>query len=133
MTQDLDQRLADIEAREARFARDRLAFSLRAALVAAKCRPDAVEDAVMLMSASASPEFDAEGQLAKITVGAADYGTADQAVAEFMRARQHWATQSGPDPLVLSKVPPNKPADEIHTRERSPLELVHAGWSKPTG
>jgi hypothetical protein len=94
-----------IEAREAALAQREAAFQARLvrleltrALGASKCRPDALEDALVMMAGASTIEFGADG-VAKVVLAGAEYPSVDAAAEAFIASRAYLtATESAAKP-----------------------------------
>lgn len=129
----LEERQANLERREALLHDDRVRFELRGALAAARCRPDAIGDAVLLLASAAKVEFDAEGRISKLAFGSEEHATSAAAAEAFMSTRAHWLTPIEPPRLVRSDAsdPMREERDNGSPPPYSPIDLVSRGWLKP--
>jgi hypothetical protein len=160
-TQTPDQRFAELERRENVLRTDRVRFELGQALSAAKCRPDALADALAVISQAVGADFDADGRLAKLTLAGSDYATPADAASAFLAARAYlvereaeapapsttapraeqtvadaWARPQGKPPAARPKTPEartpaNATLTELIERGYTPGDLASEGWATP--
>jgi hypothetical protein len=156
-----DQRLAELERREATLRGDRVRFELGQALSAARCRPDALADALSVMAQAVGADFDADGRVSKLTLGGADYATPADAATAFLAARAYlvereaepapstpapraeqtvadaWAKPLSNPPAARPKAPEARklasaaPLSELLESGYSASDLASEGWATP--
>src|SRR5689334_5822877 len=90
----IEERLADVERRESTLLADRVRHELGQAL-APLCIAEGLQDAVQVMSASSTFEFDANGRIAKIKMGGKEYAGIGTAVTAFLEPRSHLIQKRG--------------------------------------
>jgi hypothetical protein len=118
-----EQRLAELERREAILQTDRVRFELGQALSAAHCRPDALQDALAVMASGAQPDFDADGRLSKLTLGGADYATPAEAASAFLSSRPYLLAEP------TSASAPSSPSPSANSPR--PEQTVVDAWARP--
>jgi hypothetical protein len=120
MANENDEKLADLERREAALRADRLRFELRAALTAARCRAEGLDDAVAIMAGTCAAELDEQGRITKLTFGENEYDTPAAAVEAFLGARAYFKEAGQPTPA---------PAGDNRTTATKPDQLAAEGWN----
>lgn len=117
---ELQEKTANLERREAALRADRMRFDLGSALTEAKCRPDAVPDAINVMMGTCAVDLDDDGRPTKYTMGGQDYKTASEAAAAFLAPREY----------LHDKAPEQKKA-AAERPQPSPQTVVAEAWARP--
>jgi hypothetical protein len=90
-----DEALARAQANEARWKQDRVGTAVTAALHGAKVIAAAAADAAHVFTRDAKIDVDEDGVITNVIYGGKSYPKVEEAAAEFLRERTHFAQPSG--------------------------------------